>query len=282
MVVKTFILSDGTKLVYEDNGEGCPVLFIPGNCATRKTFTKYVDIFLKEGYRTISLDYRGVGDSIPSMTHPVTMELLGKDIAELIEGLDLNELVLIGHSMGANVIMEYIRDNGCDRLQAAILMDGSCKTYTKEGDGWEYANWCGQFTYEQALELIKVAEQNFTGALRMIVASMMPDASDEIVDVFLQKLLGDVEIQSMAELYPTVFHGDLRDALSKFTVPTAYIFADDPKSIVHYKITDFYESQVKGAYKSLGFKTADHTFIETMPEIVSEAIVNFLKNTQHS
>ncbi len=50
---------------------------------------------------------------------------LAKDLFELLTELDLNEVALLGHSMGSSVIWCYIDLFGSERLSEIILVDQS-------------------------------------------------------------------------------------------------------------------------------------------------------------
>lgn len=51
------------------------------------------------------------------------METLASDLNELIQGLSLSDVTLLGWSMGAGVAMTYIRDYGCSALKQVVLCD---------------------------------------------------------------------------------------------------------------------------------------------------------------
>lgn len=278
METKKIILSDGTPMVYDDlgNENGQTIMLIAGNCDTRNGgLSVYKEIFMKAGFRVICPDHRGCGDSIPSKTHPVTLELLGRDYCEFIEALDLKDLILMGHSMGGDIICEIVQEIGCDRLRAAVLMDSTVKCYADEGEDWIYGNSGGTLTKEQAKAMNAMAATDFVGSMRFLVQACTPDGTEEEIEQILNGILSTIELESMAEVYPTVFDMDLRAALKCFTIPTAYVFADAPEAVVHYKITDYYRSQIPGPYLSLGYQTNDHGFVTTLAPKVGEDLLRF-------
>ena len=278
MEAKKILLSDGTPMAYDELGNGKPVMFIAGNCDTRNgALAVYKDIFANAGFHVICPDHRGCGDSRPSRTHPVTLDLLGKDYCEFIQQMDLRELTLIGHSMGGDIICEIVREMGCERLRAAILMDSTVKCYANEGEDWPYSNSGGTFTREQADAANAMAANDFIGSMRFLAQACTPDGTPEEIENSLNMLLSTIEVESMAEVYPTVFNMDLRDTLKYFNLPTAYVYADAPEAVVHYQITDYYKSQIPGPYMSFGYKTNDHGFVTTLAARVGKDLLEFLR-----
>jgi len=62
---------------------------------------------LVPAYRVIALDQRGHGDSEWADPPAYSYERYAADLAEVVEKLDLRDFVLIGHSMGGTVSLEY-------------------------------------------------------------------------------------------------------------------------------------------------------------------------------
>ena len=55
----------------------------------------------------------------------MNVKTLGQDMHEIIENLDLKDVVVIGHSMGAATIFSYVNQFGCDKLKKIIAVDMS-------------------------------------------------------------------------------------------------------------------------------------------------------------
>ncbi len=60
--------------------------------------------------------------------HPkihLNIQSLAKDLNELIEYLNLNEITLIGHSLGAGTIYNYINQFGTSKIKRIVAVDMS-------------------------------------------------------------------------------------------------------------------------------------------------------------
>jgi len=95
----------GTQLNYNIYGDGDTTLFfVHGWCINQTYWSDQVDYF-KDRYRVVTVDLPGHG--LSGKNRKVwSVENFGRDITVLIEALSLNNVVLIGHSMGGSIILE--------------------------------------------------------------------------------------------------------------------------------------------------------------------------------
>jgi pimeloyl-ACP methyl ester carboxylesterase len=113
--------SDGVSLNYLEAGSGKPILMIPGWSQTAEQF-KHQLTGLSDRYRVIAVDMRGHGESDkPDFGYKISR--LAKDTHDLIHALDLNEVNILGHSMGSSVIWNYYDMYGPERLAKLLLID---------------------------------------------------------------------------------------------------------------------------------------------------------------
>jgi len=137
--MSTFQTKDGVEIYYDVQGEGKPLLMVPGwSCSTR-FFDKNVEALAKE-CQVIRMDLRGHGESAKP-DHGYRIARFAKDIEELIEHLDLKDLTVLGWSMGASVLWSYLELFGTDRVKKLISVDQSPAQYI--GPDWQWGqNGC--------------------------------------------------------------------------------------------------------------------------------------------
>ena len=100
---------DGTKLFYSVEGEGKPLIFCYGLVCSSLHWTYQIEHFRKN-YKTVWMDYRGHQNSeVPEDISSLTLENLAKDLKLLLDELKIQSAVLLGHSMGVNVVLEFAR-----------------------------------------------------------------------------------------------------------------------------------------------------------------------------
>jgi pimeloyl-ACP methyl ester carboxylesterase len=96
---------NGLKLYYEIEGDGAPVVLIPGFAAGRWIWFKQT-AELSRNFRVIIFDPRGVSAS-DKPEGPQTITLLADDVAHLLTTLDIESAHIIGASFGGFVAQEF-------------------------------------------------------------------------------------------------------------------------------------------------------------------------------
>ena len=147
-----FTLKNGMKLYYQDFGSGQPVILMHGWTSSHKIYSEPVKRLNKKA-RCIIYDHRGHGGSRDADQETVTMETLASDLNELIEGLSLSKVTLVGWSMGAGTAMTYIRNFGCSALRHVVLCDMTPRQINDTE--WKLGLYQGKYTKEDMEELIE-------------------------------------------------------------------------------------------------------------------------------
>jgi non-heme chloroperoxidase len=113
--------SGSIDLYYEDHGSGSPVVLIHGYPLSGRAWDKQLPVLLEAGHRVITYDRRGFGKS-SQPTVGYDYDTFAADLAALIDGLDLHEATLIGHSMGTGEVTRYLGAHGSARVRRAVLI----------------------------------------------------------------------------------------------------------------------------------------------------------------
>jgi pimeloyl-ACP methyl ester carboxylesterase len=113
----------GVKLVADTVGPvGAPtLLFLHGSGQTRQSWGTAVTAAAQRGYRAVSLDLRGHGDSDWSPDGQYTLESFSADVRKAIEYLDA-EPIVVGASLGG-IIGLLIASAPPPTLRALVLVD---------------------------------------------------------------------------------------------------------------------------------------------------------------
>src|SRR5919198_3861400 len=113
--------SGNIELYYEDHGTGQPVVLIHGWPLSGRSWEKQVPALLDAGYRVITYDRRGFGES----SKPIfgyEYDTLAEDLHKLITKLDLREVALVGFSMGGGELARYLGKYGSERVSSAAFI----------------------------------------------------------------------------------------------------------------------------------------------------------------
>jgi pimeloyl-ACP methyl ester carboxylesterase len=109
-----------TNLAYDDRGKGIPVVFIAGRGGAGRTWHLHqVPEFVRNGYRTITFDNRGVGAT--ENADGFGIEQMVADTAALIEKLDAAPARIVAVSMGSFIAQELMLARP-ELVRSAVLM----------------------------------------------------------------------------------------------------------------------------------------------------------------
>ncbi|GAA2943828.1 alpha/beta fold hydrolase [Streptomyces griseoincarnatus] len=113
--------STDIELYYEDHGSGQPVVLIHGYPLDGHSWEKQTAALLAAGYRVITYDRRGFGQS----SQPTTgydYDTFAADLNTVMETLDLRDAVLVGFSMGTGEVGRYLGTYGSERVAKAAFL----------------------------------------------------------------------------------------------------------------------------------------------------------------
>jgi non-heme chloroperoxidase len=119
--MSTLTTRDGIELFYKDWSAGQPVVFSHGWPLSADAWDAQMIFLGERGYRVLAHDRRGHGRSSQTWTGN-DMDTYADDLAELIDGLDLREVVLVGHSTGGGEVARYIGRHGTARVAKVVLL----------------------------------------------------------------------------------------------------------------------------------------------------------------
>jgi len=117
----TIVVNDGTQIYYKDWGSGQPVVFSHGWPLSADAWEDQMVFLGLHGYRCIAHDRRGHGRSSQPWSGN-EMDTYADDLAALVEALDLQSAVHVGHSTGGGEVARYIGRHGSSRVAKAVLI----------------------------------------------------------------------------------------------------------------------------------------------------------------
>ena len=119
--MNTFTTEDGTQIYFKDWGSGQPVVFSHGWPLSADAWEDQMVFLAERGYRCIAHDRRGHGcSSLPWNGNE--MNTYADDLAKLVETLDLEPAIHVGHSTGGGEVARYIGRHGTQRVAKAVLI----------------------------------------------------------------------------------------------------------------------------------------------------------------
>ncbi|HPC86391.1 MAG TPA: alpha/beta hydrolase [Smithellaceae bacterium] len=170
-----FTADDGVRLYYEATGEGKPVVLIHGLTAGSLFFRKQIPA-LSGHFSVIAPDLRGHGQSECGSDH-LTLKRLADDLKQLLAELHVSKASLVGWSMGAHVIFEYVKNYSCDSINKIVIIDMSPKLM--KSDDWSYgmtgvtSRRPGDFSHEDNLFLLSVMLRDWDAYSRVVAQRIL-------------------------------------------------------------------------------------------------------------
>ena len=108
------------SLYFEDYGAGRPVVLIHGWPLSHRMWEPQVPALVAAGYRVISYDRRGFGDS-DKPWDGYDYDTFAADLNALLTTLELRDVTLVGFSMGGGEVARYLGRYGSERVAKAVL-----------------------------------------------------------------------------------------------------------------------------------------------------------------
>ena len=140
--------------------DGRPLVLLHGVASSSRIFILLGPI-LGQRFRALALDQRGHGESAKP-DDGYDFDSVTKDLKSFIDALELERPVIVGHSWGGNVAMQYAADYP-DRVAGLVLVDGGfLEISARPGATWEQAERQmapPDMTHLRAEELIEMAKK---------------------------------------------------------------------------------------------------------------------------
>jgi pimeloyl-ACP methyl ester carboxylesterase len=116
---------DGTtgRIAYDDRGEGPLVLLAPGMGMIRSSFRNLAPLLVEAGYRVVTTDYRGLGESDTGWDE-YTSEATGADMAALLRHLDAGPALVYDNSYTAASAVHIAALSDAKDLLRGIVLSG--------------------------------------------------------------------------------------------------------------------------------------------------------------
>jgi pimeloyl-ACP methyl ester carboxylesterase len=169
------VYSGGVKIHYTIDGQGEPALvFVHGWCCDGQVWKYQVPYFSKK-HTVVTIDLGGHGQSGYNRDD-WTMEMFGQDVKAVVDKLELNKIILIGHSMGGPVIVATQK-----LMPEKVVALVGADTFHNIEEG---------YTGEQMAQIIANMERDFKNQMDIFVRNMFPaNADPNLVDWVAAKMV---------------------------------------------------------------------------------------------
>jgi non-heme chloroperoxidase len=261
---------DGVPLYYEDHGDGKVILLIHAWTMNAEYWWRKNVPELAESYRVVPLDLRGHGLS-GKTDEGHTLAQYARDVQHLLATLDLANAMLVGWSMGASVVLEYLTQFGTDRINSVALVEQSPRYLS--APEWEHSLG-GDYSPEDLAIFNQNLRFDRSTAAKRFIGSIFaePPPAETIDEMYAEtmKTPTSVAVASMTEMT----YVDLRPALKEVTVPTLLLYGEQSK-LFPGDLGAWMQEQIPGS-RLVTFEESGHCPFWEEPEKFNREVADFV------
>lgn len=269
-----FTTSDGTELYYKDWGTGQPVVLVSGWLVSADMWEYQMEFLAGNGFRVIAYDRRGFGRSSQPWSG-YDYETLTNDLSELIEGLDLNDAILAGYSMGSGEVVRYLGTRGSKRIAKVVLLCATTPLLIQRDDNAsgvprEVFDGLRAGVLNDRADFLSNFGRAFTGA---------DQEGSNVTQAMLDwtfTMAVQASIKATYDCITTFSETDLRPDLKKIDVPTLVIHGGADPVVPITLSGDVSASLIPGAKYSV-YENASHAIYFTHKDRLNKEILEFAR-----
>lgn len=271
----TISTKDGTSIYYKDWGEGPPIFFSHGWPLTADAWEDQMVFLGANGYRCIAHDRRGHGRSSQPWNGN-EMDTYADDLASLIEALDVNDAILIGHSTGGGEVARYLGRHGTKHISKAVLIGSvtPLMLMTAENPGGlplEIFDDIRSKVQSDRSQFFQDLSELFYGANRpgSLVSRALRDS------FWLQGM--QAGLKGVLDCISAFSETDFTDDLRQFDLPTLILHGDDDQIVPLGASALAAANHVKGSSLKI-YPGAPHGLCSTHKREVNADLLDFIRN----
>lgn len=256
-----FTAGDSTRLAYRwDGPQDAPVLVLANSIATTLHMWDSTIPALATHFRVLRYDLRGHGQS-DAPTGDYSLDRLGRDVLELLDGLQVQRAHFLGLSLGG-FVGQWLAIHAPERIDRLILSNTSSRLGPADYFDARIAELRGTPDMEATAR----------GFLANWFPSHMLQSPDAVVEGFRTMVAGTPP-QGLAGAFAAVRDADLRRTVSLIGCPTLVIAGRDDK-VTDTRQSESIAAAVPGA--RLQVLPTVHLPNVEQPQIFEQAVLEFL------
>jgi len=264
----------GVRVFVQDVNPGKdsrPVLFVHGWPVNHKMFEYQYTVLPYYGFRCLGLDLRGFGRS-DKPWHGYSYDRLADDLYAVLEALQLEEVALVGFSVGGAISIRYMDRHGGRRIAKLALVSAAAPVFTQRPD-YPYG-----LPVEQVNALIRQTHMDRPQMLAAFGQMFFNrNHSRDLLDWF-HSLGLEASAHATIQVAISLRDEDLRGDLGRIRVPTA-IFHGLHDRVVPFPSAQALHRAIAGS-RLYTFKNSGHGVVIDETDRFNAALLRFLRQSR--
>ncbi|PEJ84843.1 alpha/beta fold hydrolase [Bacillus toyonensis] len=264
------------EIYYEDHGTGKPVVLIHGWPLSGRSWEYQVPALVEAGYRVITYDRRGFGKSSQPW-EGYEYDTFTSDLHQLLEQLELQNVTLVGFSMGGGEVARYIGKYGTNRVEKAVFAGAVPPFLYKSADHPEgVLDDVAIQSFENGVKSDRLAFlDEFTKGF--FAAGDRTDLVSEPFRIYNRDIAAGASLKGTLDCIAAFSKTDFRGDLAKVNIPTLIIHGDSDATVPFEYSGKLTHEAIPNSKVTL-IKGGPHGLNATHAKEFNEALLSFLKD----
>jgi non-heme chloroperoxidase len=264
------------EIYYEDHGIGKPVVLIHGWPLSGRSWEYQVPALVEAGYRVITYDRRGFGKSSQPW-EGYEYDTFTSDLHQLLEQLELQNVTLVGFSMGGGEVARYIGKYGTNRVEKAVFAGAVPPFLYKSADHPEgVLDDVAIQGFENGVKSDRLAFlDEFTKGF--FAAGDRTDLVSEPFRLYNRDIAAGASPKGTLDCIAAFSKTDFRGDLAKVNIPTLVIHGDSDATVPFEYSGKLTHEAIPNSKVAL-IKGGPHGLNATHAKEFNEALLLFLKD----
>lgn len=221
-----FLADDGEPIFFAVSGQGTPLVLLHGWTSSLHDWKPFMPAF-EARHQVFRWNARAHGGHALSTATVPTVARMARDLDQMLAQFDLREVTVIGHSMGALTLWQYLRDFADARIARTVIIDQSPKLVT---DAHWHGGVYGDFDAERNAAFMRALAEDFPEGVLRLVADGMNEAAarryaeDDPSIAVMRGRLAKLAPQPLIDCWASLTAADYRDVLPTMTMPTLLVY----------------------------------------------------------
>lgn len=265
------------RIAYSDYGKGKPVILIHGWPLSREMWEYQLDDLVNAGLRVIKYDRRGFGESSKPWTG-YDYNSLADDLKAVIDQLNLQDVTLVGFSMGGGEVVRYLSLYGSDHVDKAVLLSSVLPFLAKTQDNPDGVDQSVFDNIKAEIRKDRIGFLDDFGKRFFGVGMISHPVSTPLLEYY-RMLASFATNGSTVQCVDSFSQTDFREDIKKIDVPTLIIHGDADK-IVPIEVSSNRTAEMILDFHYIVYEGAPHGLFYTHRERLNHDLVAFITSEE--